>query len=76
MISVKLVLAGGVTKTVCVPPDKTIRSVLEDKGIDYTVGSISLNGKTIDAQLDTRFCDHAILNNQCTLSHSTKRDNN
>ena len=62
-------------ETVIVSGDTTLRSVLENANIDYTRGSMTLDGSTIEAGgLDKTFNDYGIAE-KCWLLNVVKADN-
>lgn len=74
MISVKV---GNNTsrKTVTVSPETTLRTVLEENEINYTVGTMHLDGAALQpGDLDKTFADFGI-NDKCYLLSVVKSDN-
>lgn len=62
-------------ETVIVSGDTTLRSVLENANIDYTRGSMTLDGSPIEAGgLDKTFNDYGIAE-KCWLLNVVKADN-
>ena len=60
---------------VIVDPNKTLRSVLEEAGIDYTKGVMHLDGSSLQAgDLDKTFVDFGITE-KCFLLNVVKADN-
>ena len=61
--------------TIIVDANKTLRSVLEDKGVDYTRGMTTLDGSPLKAgDLDKTFADFGIVD-KCWLCTIVKADN-
>jgi len=55
--------------------DTTLRSALDQHGIDYTSGTMHLDGSPLDADdLDRTFADHGIID-KCFLLNVVKADN-
>ena len=62
-------------ENVTVNDQTTLRSVLEQQGIDYTRGSLTLDGSTLQAgALDKTFADFGI-KEKCFLMQIVKADN-
>jgi len=74
MISVKV--GNNLTRTTkIVDPNTTLRSVLDDAGINYTVGMMNLNGTPLDPEdLDKTFADFGVTD-KCFLTNVIKADN-
>lgn len=75
MIRVKV--GTGVTerKTVIVDENRTLRSVLDENGILYDTGIVSLNGASVQgADLDKTFKDYNIVDS-CFLINIIKTSN-
>lgn len=61
-------------ESVIVDPSKSLRSVLEEKGIDYATGTIHLDGSPIQAgNLDQTFTDLGVTE-KCYLVVVVKGD--
>lgn len=61
--------------SVIVEETTTLRKVLEDAGIDYTIGMTSLDGSTLaPSDLDKTFADFGITE-KCYLLNVVKADN-
>lgn len=73
---VKVVVGNNVKrKSVIVDSSTTLRSVLEDAGIDYTRGVMHLDGSSLQAgDLDKTFNDFGIAE-KCFLLNVVKADN-
>ena len=73
---VKVIVGNNVKReTVIVPGDTTLRTVLEDNGIDYTRGQMNLDGATLGpGDLDKTFADFGI-GEKCFLISVVKADN-
>lgn len=73
---VKVIVGNNVKRnTVIVDGSATLRSVLEDNGVDYTKGMTSLDGATLGAgDLDKTFGDFGITE-KCYLLNVVKADN-
>ena len=73
---VKVTVGNNVNReTVIVDSDTTLRSVLEDAGIDYSKGGINLDGSTLKpGDLDKSFDDFNI-GEKCFLLQVVKCDN-
>jgi len=73
---VKVVVGNNVKReSVIVDSDATLRSVLEDAGIDYTRGVMHLDGSSLQAgDLDKTFDDFGIAE-KCFLLNVVKADN-
>lgn len=73
---VKCVVGNNVKReTVIVPGETTLRTVLEDNGIDYTRGQMNLDGATLGpGDLDKTFADFGIAE-KCFLISVVKADN-
>lgn len=73
---VKVICGNNVKRnTVIVDGSATLRSVLEDNGVDYTKGMTSLDGATLGAgDLDKTFGDFGITE-KCYLLNVVKADN-
>lgn len=74
---IKVITGNNVSKNdpVHVESDTTLRTVLEDVGIDYTRGQMHLDGATLGAgDLDKTFDDFGITN-RCFLLNVVKADN-
>lgn len=62
-------------QSVIVDENTTLRKVLEDNGVDYTIGMTSLDGSTLGAgELDKTFADFGITE-KCYLLNIVKSDN-
>ncbi len=73
---VKVMVGNNVSRTaVMVPEDTTLRKVLEDAHIDYSLGMTTLDGATLGAgELDKTFRDFNITEN-CYLMNTAKAVN-
>ena len=73
---VKVIVGNNVKReTVIVPGNTTLRTVLEDNGIDYTRGQMNLDGATLGpGDLDKSFSDFGIAE-KCFLISVVKADN-
>lgn len=73
---VKVVVGNNVKReSVIVDSSTTLRSVLEDAGIDYTRGVMHLDGSSLMAgDLDKTFADFGIAE-KCFLLNVVKADN-
>lgn len=73
---VKVVVGNNVKReSVIVDSSTTLRSVLEDAGIDYTRGVMHLDGSSLQAgDLDKTFNDFGIAE-KCFLLNVVKADN-
>ena len=61
--------------TIIVPADTTLREVLEEEGIDYSAGTMNLDGSTLmPGDLDRSFADFEI-KEKCFLLSVVKADN-
>jgi hypothetical protein len=61
---------------VTVSPDSTPRQVLEENGIDYSTGTLHLDGATVmPGDLDKTFAEHGITE-KCFLISVVKADSN
>ena len=60
--------------SVIVDPNKTLREVLEDNGVDYSTGTLHLDGVTLTpGQLDKSFAELGITE-KCFLINVVKGD--
>lgn len=73
---VKVVVGNNVKReSVIVDSSATLRTVLEDAGIDYTRGVMHLDGSSLQAgDLDKTFADFGITE-KCFLLNVVKADN-
>lgn len=73
---IKVMVGNNVSRTaVMVPEDTTLRKVLEDAHIDYSLGMTTLDGATLGAgELDKTFRDFNITEN-CYLMNTAKAVN-
>ena len=73
---VKVVVGNNVKRnSVIVESSATLRAVLEEAGIDYTRGSMHLDGSTLQpGDLDKSFDDFGITE-KCFLLNVVKADN-
>ena len=74
---IKVITGNNVHKNdpIHVESDTTLRTVLEEAGIDYTKGQMNLDGATLaPGDLDKSFDDFNI-NNRCFLLQTVKADN-
>lgn len=61
--------------TVIVNPDTTLRQCLEDNEIDYSVGTMNLDGSSLrPGDLDKTFAEYGI-EEKCYLMNVVKADN-
>lgn len=72
----KVTVGNNVNReTVIVDEDATLRSVLEEAGIDYSKGGINLDGSSLKpGDLDKTFADFHI-GEKCFLLQVVKADN-
>lgn len=72
---IKVVVGTNTKRTsVMVNPQDTIKSVLEDQGIDYSVGNIHLDGLTVSGgDLNKSFAEHGVTES-CYLISVIKSD--
>lgn len=73
---IKVTVGNNVKReSVIVENSRTLRSVIEDAGIDYTRGVMHLDGSTLQpGDLDKSFADFGI-NEKCFLLSVVKADN-
>ena len=73
---IKVVVGNNAKRTpVIVEPSKTLRSVLEENHIDYSLGAMHLDGATLNpGDLDKTFEDFGI-RETCFLLNVAKTDN-
>lgn len=73
---IKVIVGDNVNKDRCVIDEETtLRSVLEEHGVDYTRGTTHLDGATLKpGDLDKTFSDFGITT-QCYLLNVVKADN-
>lgn len=73
---IKVTVGNNVSReAVIVSADTTLRQVLEDNGIDYSTGSMHLDGVTLrPGDLDKTFADFGIQNSTFLLNMA-KTDN-
>lgn len=73
---VKVIVGNNLKReNVVVSGDTTLRSVLENANIDYSRGSMTLDGSTIEAGgLDKTFNEYGIAD-KCYLLNVVKADN-
>ena len=73
---VKVVVGNNVKReSVIVDSDTTLRQVLEDAGVDYTRGTMHIDGVSLQAgDLDKTFDDFGIAE-KCFLLNVVKADN-
>lgn len=74
---IKVITGNNLKKNepVHVDSDTTLRTVLEDAGIDYTRGQMNLDGATLaPGDLDRTFESFGITN-RCFLLNTVKADN-
>lgn len=73
---VKVIVGTNTTKeTAIVDSDRTLRSVLDEKGIDYARGSLTLDGCTLKpGDIDKTF-DQMNIKEKCYLLSVVKADN-
>lgn len=73
---VKVIVGTNTTKeTAIVDSDRTLRSVLDERGIDYTRGSLTLDGCTLKpGDIDKTFIQMGI-GEKCYLLSVVKADN-
>lgn len=61
-------------KEIIIDPARTLKSVLEENGIDYTAGGIFLDGLTVaGGELNKSFTEHGI-SEDCILISVVKGD--
>lgn len=72
---IKVTVGTNTRRTsVIVEPNKTLRSVLEDQEIDYSTGTLHLDGSTVTpGQLDKTFAELGITE-KCFLISVVKAD--
>jgi hypothetical protein len=75
-MTIKLTVGNNVKRnTVMVDDSVTLRTVLEEQGIDYTRGGMHLDGASLQpGDLDKSFADFGI-SSSCFLLNVTKTDN-
>ena len=73
---IKVVVGNNVKReTVIVDANTTLRTVLEDNGIDYTSGTMHLDGSSLKpGEIDKTFADLGITE-KCYLLNVVKADN-
>lgn len=73
---IKVVVGNNVKReTVIVDANTTLRTVLEDNGIDYTSGTMHLDGSSLKpGEIDKTFSDLGITE-KCYLLNVVKADN-
>lgn len=73
---IKVTVGNNVKReSVIVDENTTLRTVLENEGIDYTTGVMHLDGASLAAgELDKTFADFGI-NEKCFLLNVVKADN-
>lgn len=73
---IKVVVGNNVKReSVIVDNNTTLRAVLEDNGIDYTTGTMHLDGSSLKpGDLDKTFVDFGI-DEKCYLLNVVKADN-
>jgi len=73
---IKVTMGNNVKRTSEVLDENTtLREVLEDAGIDYTIGMMNLDGSTLaPGDLDKTFADFGITE-KCYLLNVVKADN-
>lgn len=73
---IKVVVGNNVKReSVIVDNNTTLRAVLEDNGIDYTTGTMHLDGSSLKpGDLDKTFADFGI-DEKCYLLNVVKADN-
>lgn len=73
---IKVVIGNNVKReTKIVDESQTLRKALEDAGVDYTRGSVNLDGATLGpGDLDKTFAQHGITE-KCYLLQVVKADN-
>ena len=73
---IKIVVGNTTNRsTVIEDESKTLREILEENGIDYTVGMTQLDGATLrPGDLDKSFADFGVTDH-CTLLSVVKADN-
>lgn len=76
MNMIRVTVGNNVNRgNVIVNDQTTLRSVLEQQGIDYTRGSLTLDGSTLQpGALDKTFADYNI-KEKCFLMQIVKADN-
>ena len=73
---IKVTVGNNVKReSVIVDENTTLRAVLEDNGIDYTLGTMHLDGSSLKpGELDKTFADLGITE-KCYLLNVVKADN-
>lgn len=73
---IKVTVGNNVKReSVIVDENTTLRAVLEDNGIDYTSGTMHLDGSSLKpGEIDKTFADLGI-NEKCYLLNVVKADN-
>lgn len=73
---IKVIVGNNVKRdTLIVDSTTTLRSVLEESGIDYTRGTMHLDGASLNpGDLDKTFAQHGI-KDKCFLLNVVKADN-
>ena len=73
---IKITVGNNVKRnTVIVPADTTLREVLEDEGIDYSRGTVNLDGSSLaPGDIDKSF-DELGVKEKCFLLSVVKADN-
>ena len=73
---IKVVIGNNVKReTKIVDENLTLRKALEDAGVDYTRGSVNMDGATLNpGDLDKTFAQHGITE-KCYLLQVVKADN-
>jgi len=73
---IKVVVGNNVKReTVIVNSDKTLRSVLEDAGIDYSRGTMHLDGASLQPGDLSKTFDQMGITDKCFLLNVVKADN-
>lgn len=73
---IKVIIGNNVKReTKIVDENVTLRQALEDAGVDYTKGSVNMDGATLGpGDLDKTFAQHGITE-KCFLLQVVKADN-
>lgn len=73
---IKVTVGNNVKReSIIVDENTTLRAVLEDNGIDYTSGTMHLDGSSLKpGEIDKTFADLGI-NEKCYLLNVVKADN-
>lgn len=70
-----IVKSNTASKSIIADENRTLRSILEEAGVDYSVGTTSLDGVSLPAGgIDKTFADYGVAE-KCYLMNVTKMDN-